>query len=231
MCNHCQEGHNNRCLKPQSLGINLHGGFASHVVVPHPRYLVDVENVDPAFASTLGCSGVTVYNALEKVLPLPSDEPVVLIGAGGLGLLAISMLRALGHRSIISVDISEEKVKVAREAGATATGAPYWPSLISSMSRRLRHSGSTCFGKPGNWSWSVSVVESCMLNLATMIFKAASIVGTNTGDLYHLQAVARLAKEGKLKPIQMTKAPWEQAGQALEALAQGKVVGRTVLVK
>ena len=72
-------------------------------------------------AATYACSGITVYSAIRKVMPLPPDEPIVLVGAGGLGLHAIAVLKALGHRAIVSVDISAEKREAAARAGATAT--------------------------------------------------------------------------------------------------------------
>ena len=75
--------------------------------------------LDPAVAATYACSGITVYSAIKKVMPLTPDEPIVLVGAGGLGLNAIAVLKALGHRNIISVDISAEKREAALKAGAT----------------------------------------------------------------------------------------------------------------
>ena len=54
------------------------------------------------------------------MLPLPPDETVVLVGAGGLGLAAISVLRALGHRAIVSVDVDAQKREAALAAGARA---------------------------------------------------------------------------------------------------------------
>src|SRR6202022_190493 len=67
------------------------------------------------------CSGITVYSAIRKVMPLPPDEHVVVVGAGGLGLNAIAILKALGHRAIAVVDVSEAKRAEAERAGATVT--------------------------------------------------------------------------------------------------------------
>ena len=78
------------CLLPKSIGVFQNGGYATHVLVPHPRHLVDPGSLDPAVAATYACSGITVYSAIKKVMPQPPDEPIVLIGAGGLGLNAIA---------------------------------------------------------------------------------------------------------------------------------------------
>ena len=69
------------------------GGYADILIVPHPRYLVDATGVDPAWAATLACSGLTTYSAAVKLLPIPKDEWVLVLGAGGLGLSAVAMLK------------------------------------------------------------------------------------------------------------------------------------------
>src|SRR5580704_13880924 len=109
------------CLVPKSLGVFQHGGYATHVVAPHPRHLVDPGSLNPAVAATYACSGITVYSAIKKIMPQPPDEPIVVVGAGGLGLNAIAVLKALKHRNIVVVDISAEKRAAAERAGATTT--------------------------------------------------------------------------------------------------------------
>ncbi|MES2482953.1 MAG: alcohol dehydrogenase catalytic domain-containing protein, partial [Pseudomonadota bacterium] len=119
-CEVCKAGDDNLCTKPHAIGVLHDGGFGEEVCVPSARMLVPVGNIDPAFAATLACSGITVYSAIRKVQPLGPDDPVVLFGAGGLGLQAVSMLRALGHRNIVSVDIAADKREAALEMGASA---------------------------------------------------------------------------------------------------------------
>ncbi|KAI3593395.1 alcohol dehydrogenase (plasmid) [Cupriavidus sp. U2] len=65
--------------------------------------------MDPALAATYACSGLTAYSAIKKVSQIPTDEPIVVVGAGGLGLASISILVALGYKRIVAVDISEER--------------------------------------------------------------------------------------------------------------------------
>src|SRR5206468_9199113 len=115
----CLAEEDNMCLVSRALGVYQNGGYATHVVAPHPRHLIDAGTLDPALAATYACSGVTVYSAIRKVMPIPPDKPIVLIGAGGLGLAAVAVLKALGHRAIVSVDLSPEKRQAALDAGAT----------------------------------------------------------------------------------------------------------------
>ena len=112
-CERCLNEEDNLCAQGAAIGVRQPGGFGSHVLVPHPRHLVDPGGLDPAVAATYACSGLTVYSAIRKIMPLPPDKPVVVIGAGGLGLSAIAILKALGHRNIICVDVAEAKRQAA----------------------------------------------------------------------------------------------------------------------
>ena len=244
-CRRCRAGEDNLCLKQRSLGVLQDGGFASHVVVPHARYLVDPGDVDPAIAATFGCSGITVLSAIRKAMPLDPDDPIVLVGAGGLGLSAIAMLRALDHRAIMSVDLSEDKRAAALAAGATAVvdgnapdvtqaiiAAANGPVLAvidfvnGSATARYAHDALAKGGKMiqvGVFGGEIT------LSLIGLIFRATTIMGSNTGNPADLQEVARLARDGKLAPIPVTTLPRDHANEALLRLRDGNVTGRLVL--
>src|ERR1700691_4369186 len=85
-CAACQAGEQNLCSNHRHLGITADGGFASHVLVPHPRYLLDYAPLSPAFAGPLMCSGLTAYAALKRHTNRPERGPVLLVGLGGGGL-------------------------------------------------------------------------------------------------------------------------------------------------
>jgi alcohol dehydrogenase/propanol-preferring alcohol dehydrogenase len=82
---------------------------------------VDPGKIPHAIAATYACSGITVFSAIKKVMPMAPTEPIVLVGAGGLGLNAIAVLKALKHENIVVVDIDATKRSVAAQAGATKT--------------------------------------------------------------------------------------------------------------
>ena len=98
MCAVCTDGQEHLCASPRSLGVVLDGGFADHVIVPHVRYLFDLSAVDPALACTYACSGLTAYSALMKVKAVAAGRHVLLIGAGGVGLAALSPRAHCGRR-------------------------------------------------------------------------------------------------------------------------------------
>ena len=91
------------------------------MLVPHPKFLVNADGIDPAVATPYACSGVTVYSALKKALPVGDDEWLVVMGCGGLGLGAVTIAKAFGVKNVASCDIDDTKLQAARNSGATAT--------------------------------------------------------------------------------------------------------------
>ena len=67
-CSACKAEQENHCPTMRSIGIFRDGGYATHCLVPHPKYLVDIGDVDPTIATPYSCSGVTVYSALKKAM-------------------------------------------------------------------------------------------------------------------------------------------------------------------
>lgn len=246
-CEVCLSGQDNLCMKPHAIGVMEDGGFGDQVVVPHPRYLVDPGEVDPAYAATLACSGITVYSAIRKVLPLAPDEPIVLFGAGGLGLAAISMLRALDHRHIVTVDINPGKREVALEMGATQFVDGSQPDLVTRIQAvtggavkaaidfvnvsATAQAGLELLQKGGKLVLVGVGGGEIVMSLAGMIFRPRTVQGSATGSPQDLRDVAALARSGKLKPIPVTRMPKSQVNQAMHLLEEGQVNGRIVLVE
>lgn len=244
-CEACREGNDNLCKKPNAIGVMQDGGFGEQVVVPHPRYLVDPGTVDPAYAATLACSGITVYSAIKKVMPLQADAPIVLFGAGGLGLQAIAMLRALGHSHIVSVDVSPAKRAVALEMGATAfvdsslpdpvprilelTGGEVKAVIDFVNVAATAQAGLDLLQKGGKLVLVGVGGGAIELSLAGLIFRPRTVQGSATGNPQDLRDVTELARSGKLKPIPVQVLPKDKANEALHLLHEGRVTGRIVL--
>ncbi|MGC9268897.1 alcohol dehydrogenase [Acidiphilium sp.] len=245
-CARCMAGEDNLCTKQRSLGIYQHGGFATHVIAAHARHLIDPGDIDPALAATYACSGITVFAAIRKVMPLPPDAPIVLIGAGGLGLSAIAVLRALGHRAIVSVDTSAAKRATAASAGATAT--------VDGLAERLDKAIiAACGGQPiaiidlVNGSGTARAAHAALakggklvmvglfggeltLPLPFMPMRALTIQGSFVGTPGDLQDLVDLAQGGGLPALPIETMPQRDANAALNRLKDGTVTGRLVLV-
>lgn len=244
-CAACLAEDDNMCASPRSIGVYRHGGYATHVLVPHPRYLVDPGTIDPAVAATYACSGITVLSAIRKVMPLPPDEPVVLIGAGGLGLQAISVLKALGHRAIVAVDISAEKRAAAGRAGATATvdgaGEGVHRAIIAACGAQplaiidlvngtsSARAAFDALRKGGRLIQVGLFGGELTVPLPLMPIRALTLQGSYVGNVKDLRELVALAQGGKMEAVPVETVPQDQANDALMRLRAGRVTGRLVL--
>ena len=195
----CRDGHENLCMKPRCLGIHCDGGYSDQLVVPHSKYLLPLEGLDPVVSAPSACSGVTTYSALKKLGSIIRDEPVPVIGAGGLGLMCVSILKAMGGKGAVVVDIDERRRDAAIAAGAMAPIRRRWPRCAKAHRRRVQRAvqgRDRSGGQPLNSSAGVRLacqgrqaghgrpVRRCGPWSSPLIpMKAATIEGSYTGNL------------------------------------------------
>ncbi|MFB6554418.1 NAD(P)-dependent alcohol dehydrogenase [Streptomyces sp. NPDC056405] len=123
-CAKCAEGKENYCLRADELGIHppglgRPGSMAEYLLVDDPRHLVPLNGLDPVTAVPLTDAGLTPYHAIKRSLPkLVPGSTAVVIGTGGLGHVAIQLLRALTSARVVALDVSEDKLRLARSVGA-----------------------------------------------------------------------------------------------------------------
>ncbi len=244
-CELCLSDDENLCYQPRGIGTIQDGGFGSHLLVPNETYLFPFDGVDPAVAATFACSGLTAYSAIRKLGELDPDAPILLVGAGGVGLVAINLLRAMGHSNIIVADVSAEKRQGARDAGASAavdnTGEGAVERVLEAsgglMQAAIDFVGKSatvaltldCLGKKGKMVLVGVGGGEMPLSLPALIFRPRSIIGTITGNRQELRDVIALAQSGKFKPGPVTLMPKDSANEALDRLRNGDVIGRIVL--
>ncbi|MEU3709528.1 NAD(P)-dependent alcohol dehydrogenase [Streptomyces catenulae] len=126
-CAACAEGRENYCRRAADLGIfppglGAPGAMAEYMVVDDPRHLVPLDGLDPVAAVPLTDAGLTPYHAVKRSLPkLVPGSTAVVIGAGGLGHVAIQLLRAMTAAQVIALDVADAKLALAREVGAHET--------------------------------------------------------------------------------------------------------------
>lgn len=244
-CIVCKRGEENLCTKPCSVGIHRGGGFATHVVVPHPRYLFDITGIAPERAAPLACSGVTAYSALRKVSDTLTQAPVVMIGAGGVGLMALALHRKMGGHSAIMVDIDPAKREAARAAGASqvidgqakdaadqiraATGGGAWavidfvgagPTVKLGVDTAIKGGKVIVVGLFGG-----------DVTIPTPFFpmKALTVQGSYVGSLVEIAELLELVKRTGAPDVPIATRPLEQVNAALNDLRDGRVIGRVVM--
>ena len=113
-CEVCLSGNEHYC------GITRDGGYGEYVLVPDKKYLFDAGDTHDDLAGSYACRGLTAYSAIKKANLIEGQKSVVVVGAGGMGLLSIRILKAVYDINPIVVDIDNEKLAIAREAGASA---------------------------------------------------------------------------------------------------------------
>jgi D-arabinose 1-dehydrogenase-like Zn-dependent alcohol dehydrogenase len=243
-CAACRAGHENLCSANHHLGIAADGGFATHVVVPHPRYLLDYAPLSPAFAGPLMCSGLTAYAALKRLAARNDQDPVLLVGLGGVGMMGLALARTLFRAPPLVADIDAGKRDAALAAGAAAAYDPSDPQARRAIIAATGSLSGVCdfVGSEQSLQFSTAVLArggkvvvtgllggSFTMAAAMFAIKAMTIEGTLTGTLAEAGELLDLARSGKLAPIPTRERPLAQAQAALDDLRAGRVVGRTVL--
>jgi D-arabinose 1-dehydrogenase-like Zn-dependent alcohol dehydrogenase len=244
-CATCLAGEENMCLRPASLGVYCDGGYADHMTVPHPRYLLNLRGLDPVTAAPYACSGVTTYSALKKV-EKDFATPIVIFGAGGLGLMALSLLKAMGGKGAIVVDIDARKREAAEKAGALATVDGSAPDALAQLAAKAGEPiravvdlvgnaqttqlGFDCLTKGGKLVIVGLFGGGAPWALPLIPIKAITIQGSYVGNLRETEALLDLVRDKKIAPIPVTPMPLARANEALLDLQKGRLVGRAVLV-
>lgn len=240
-CEFCHEGNENLCIKQKITGVTIDGGYAELVKAPASHALKIPDRLDAVEAAPLFCAGVTVYRALKQARVSPGQKLAV-FGVGGLGHLAVQVAREMGA-DVTAVDISDEKLALAKSLGATAvfnaattnvvkelrSVGRVHVALVASAARAAYETAFSCV-RPGGTLLVVGLPAEniCfppIMMSATEIRIQASAVGTRQD----LREVLALAAEGKIR-CRVGARPLSEANHALDQLRSGQVSGRIVLV-
>ncbi|MEY2622029.1 MAG: hypothetical protein RIT26_1849 [Pseudomonadota bacterium] len=242
-CPRCLEGMDNWCPTPRFLGIQRPGGYGQYMLVPHPRYLIDASGLEPAYAPVLACSGLTTYSAARKLMPCAPTDAIVVMGAGGLGLMAVAMLKALGHQHIVVCEIDSRKWPAAQALGAQRTLDPSQPDAAAQLAalsggvwgvldlvgaQATATLGLAALRKGGRYVVVGLYGGEIPLSLVPMAQRAITVQGSYVGSPQELREVVALAQSGRLARTPTQVCPPAQISDALDQLKAGQVIGRMV---
>lgn len=245
LCPACRIGEENLCDKPRSLGVYHDGGYAEYLLIPSYKYLIKLGDMDTNTSATLSCAALTAYGAVKNTHLRPADN-VVIVGAGGLGLMAIQLAKAVTGARIISMDIDDEKLKVAKQNGADFTINSKNHDVTKSIMELTDNLGVDAIIDFVNATKTVETDMqilrrrarvvlvglfggSLQLNLVSMPTRAYKIIGSYTGSLTDMIELVSLAKRGIIKPVVTNRFKLDQATEALTMLKEGKIVGRGII--
>lgn len=252
-CPRCRLGLENYCEDPGSVrapggggGLGWDGGMADLLLVPDARLLVELpDGLSPAQAAPLADAGLTPYHAVRRSLPkLGPGTTAAVIGVGGLGHIAVQLLRELTSATVIAIDTRPEALEMGRRFGAEL-GVLAGDSAVDEVLQATKGQGAdvvldfvgldetlrtaAAIARPLGDLTIVGVgggsVDVGFFRLATEV----SVQTMNWGSLPELRDVVALAATGRLTPHIETY-PLDDAIEVYERLRAGDIDGRAVIV-
>ena len=244
-CRLCTRGDEHLCDTTNHLGVNVDGGFATHVVVPHSRYLLNTEGLEPKLAGSYMCSGLTAFSALKKVADKVVDGPLMIVGLGGVGMMGLQFAQALYDTEILATDIDPQKREAALAAGASQVFDPAEDGIRKTVLKATGGGAAAAVdyaGAEASLSFAQGIVRkngavvvaglmggNFSLPAPMFPLRALSVIGTFVGSLNDAREMLDLVRAGKVKPIPVALRSLDQANAALDDLRNGNVLGRVVL--
>jgi propanol-preferring alcohol dehydrogenase len=250
-CRPCLEGVENGCVRSGDVaagfggGVGRDGGLAEYMIVPSSRYLVPIDGLDPARAAPLTDAALTPYHAIRRCsTQLRPGATALVIGIGGLGHMAIQLLRALSSVRIVAVDVRPEALDLARAAGVDAAVSAVDltpPELRSELGGQGANLVLDCVAADATLALASGAVaiggDICYVGRGGGSLKVApgilpfecSVLLPSWGTLPELVEVIALARSGAIG-TEVERLGLEQAIDGYRRLDRGLVRGRAVVV-
>jgi propanol-preferring alcohol dehydrogenase len=249
-CASCRQGRESLCERTATHdvpigGFGLDGGMAEYMLVPDQRWLVSLEDLDPRDAAPLADAALTPYHAVKQALPLlVPGTTALIVGVGGLGHMAVQLLRALSSARVIAVDVSEEKLRFARDLGAdeAISAGPTAADEILEITRGL---GAAVVIDCAGTDQSMRLAgASAQLGGAVYIIGlgggvlpfgygalpwGCSLTMPYWGSITELSEVLALARSGRIA-AHTERFSLEKAELAYDGLRRGAILGRAVVI-
>ena len=243
-CSACQDDRESDCIAMRVIGLKQNGGFATHCLVENEKYLVDIEGLDATAVVPHACSGITVFNALEKLGELREYEWLAIIGCGGLGMNAIAIARAKAFKNIIAVDIDDAKLDAALDMGATKALNSSRDDAVTELQRLAEnnlmgvidtfggaaaaHIAVRALCKAGRYVIVGQAGGDFQMPQVWLTQKAMTVRGSHVGNSPQLRALIDMVRAGKIKQMPIERRPLSEINQAMDDLEAGNVTGRIV---
>ncbi|HEY7509262.1 MAG TPA: NAD(P)-dependent alcohol dehydrogenase [Vicinamibacteria bacterium] len=249
-CRPCRLGRENYCERAGELvaaggGLGRDGGLAEFMLVPSSRLLVPLGSLDPVPAAPLSDAALTPYHAIKPSLPaLAPGSTAVVIGVGGLGQMAVQLLRALSPARVIAVDKDRGRLEAALGLGASAalaSGSATADEIRAATSRLGAELVLDVVGSDDTLALGASVLRAegrlALIGLAggRLPFGffglpyGAQAATSYWGTIPELIELVALAHAGRIR-LEVETFPLDRAAEAYERLRRGEIRGRAVVV-
>jgi NAD+-dependent secondary alcohol dehydrogenase Adh1 len=236
LCVNCRRALDMHCERHQFFGLTKDGGFADYVLVDERSLIPLPSGVEPAAVAPHSDAGITAYHAVKKLLPrLAPGTTSVVIGVGGVGHIALQLLRVLGGGSVLAVDTDERRRKLAAELGADdgdvreATNGAGADVVIDFVATDATHAaGLDMLARRGLYS-TVGYGGMITIPSVAMVVGETAIAGNLVGSWIDLWELLQLHGRGDVT-LRTEMHPLGAVNDVLAALREGEVTGRAVLV-
>ena len=239
-CEFCREGNENLCSRQKITGVTVDGGYAEFVKAPASHSVKIPDGISAIQAAPLFCAALTVYRALKHAGPL-TGQRLAIFGVGGLGHLAVQLGRAFGAE-VTAIDVSDEKLELARSLGAMQTlnasatdlvkqlrrGGGVHVAMVTSAAKAAYDAAFYSIRPSGTLLVVGLPAENICFPPILMTAKEIQIRASAVGTRQDLREVLSLAADGKLH-CRVTAQPLVEANDVLDQLRKSKVSGRIVL--
>lgn len=245
-CGACAYGVDNSCNTLPFLGFGADGFFASYVATSARNIVqvpADQETVKPSVAAVATDAVLTTYHSLITSANLTSDQTILFIGAGGLGLNAIQIAKnVIGVKNIIVTDVRDVSIKAALDVGADYACKPHQLDALVKEHNFVFDTVFDVVGTAETFATSLQQVRmggliqviglsarEVSLPLVAAAMKSVTIKLTAWGTVPELKEVLSVVASGKVKP-QVEERPLEDCLEVLQDLASGKLKSRVALI-
>ena len=228
-------------MNNSNIGINVSGGYADHVLIPGEQYLFDAGDTPDSLAGRYACRGLTAFSALRKAEPYTRDNSLIIVSAGGLGLLALKIAKAAYGINPIVVDIDDEKLKVARDLGASltinsssedaanqimeATGGGAKAIVDFVGAEASVNLGYQCLSKGGKQVIVGLFGGQLTIPLPLLTLTEKKIMGSYVGSLGEMKDLMKLVSAGKIEPVEVESRDVSEAYRTLKEMKSGELRG------
>ncbi len=244
-CALCAAGDEQLCAAPRALGVTRDGGFADHVLVPDPKYLLDYAPLTEEQACTYACSGLTAFSALRKAAAGGVMDSLLVVGAGGVGLSGVRMAAHAGFATTIVAEVDRDKWDFARKAGATDVVDPGGEGAARALVKATGGGVSASIdfvGSGSSFTFAFNALRkggtlvsvglmggAASIAPAMLAMKALRVTGSYVGRLDEMRELMETAKSASWPALPVAAIPMSAASEALAALKEGRIRGRAVL--
>ncbi len=241
LCVACRRGNDMHCVRHEFTGLSVDGGFADYVLVSERSLLRLPEGVEPAAVAPHADAGLTAYHAVRRLthLAVPGSTAAV-IGVGGVGHIALQLVRELGSSTVIAVDTDERRRRLATELGADevvadtdavrdATDGRGADLVFDFVGTDQTHAGATAMLARGGTYSVIGYGGTISIPSGALVVNEHSVVGNLVGTWVDLYELLQLHAAGRVT-LKTETHPLESVNDVLAQLRDGEVTGRAVLV-